>query len=370
MSIQSIIVSILSKMSSATATTAATKKVTKVTKTTKTSKSTDGSSDAINVTVDAPAPAQDASATVDFGSDEEGPTVTIEATSEVTNDKPKKRGRKTNAEKAAAEATPSQEGSVSIGSVADALSRFSALESDLQVLVEFLRKNKTPFSKSEVTDLTRHHKKTNELHSKLSDSVVSTLSSTATVAVASATAAAAGAEKSKKGFKKDGQLRKKAEHKNVDIHQVLQKYMDDHNILDALKAKDPEFATAFEERDDKRLTRPEVQQVFSHIISEMKKAYPEETKSTMMRTKKEKDGSEITVTDNTYYTVHGADVTKFLKDTSDIIKAEIAKGDVSKYNDNITTLQNGSMIDADGNIPNLISQKWHMSYINFFITRD
>ncbi len=362
-------------MSSATATTAAaTKKVTKVTKATKTSKSTVADSEAMSVSVDAvapPAPAQEAAAaTVDFGSDEEGPVVTVEATSEVTNDKPKKRGRKTNAEKAAAEATPSQEGGVGIGSVADALSRFSALESELQVLVDFLRKNKTPFSKSEVTDLTRHHKKTNELHSKLSDSVVSTLSSTASTAVASATAAAAGAEKSKKGFKKDGQPRKKAEHKNVDIHQVLQKYMDDHNIIDALKAKDPEFASAFEERDDKRLTRPEVQQVFSHIISEMKKAYPEETKSTMMRTKKEKDGSETTVTDNTYYTVHGADVTKFLKDTSAIIKAEIAKGDASKYKDNITTLQNGSMIDADGNIPTLISQKWHMSYINFFITRD
>lgn len=350
-------------MSSATATAAITKKVAKATKTTKTEKSVDVSSDT-------PAPAQVELATADFGSDDEGPTVTVQVTEELTNDKPKKRGRKTNAEKASAESesTPSQEG-VSISSVADALSRFSTLESELHLLVDFLRKNKTPFSKSEVTDLTRHHKKTNELHSKLSDSVVSTLSSTATVAVASATAAAV-AEKSKKGFKKDGQLRKKAEHKCVNIHQVLQTYMDENDIIEALKTKDPEFATAFEERDDKRLTRPEVQQVFSHIISEMKKAYPEETKSTMMRTKKEKDGSETEVTDNTYYTVHGPKVTKFLTDTSAIIKAEMANGDSSKYKDNLATLTSGSMIDTDGNIPTLISQKWHMSYINFFITRD
>jgi hypothetical protein len=334
-----------------------------------------------SIVVDA-APA--ASAAPDFGSDnEEGPTVTIEsAVDSSTNEEkpaPKKRGRKTNAEKAAAEAV-SDTGAVaaaattdSIGSVADGIARFSALESELQLLVDFLRKNKTPLSKSEVTDLMRHHKKTNELHTKLSDSVVSTLSSTATGAVAAAASAASAVEKTKKGFKKDGQPRKKAEHKLVEIHPVLQKYMADHDVINALKAKDPEFASAYDERDgdDKnRFTRPEVQQIFSHIISEMKKVHPEETKSTAKRIKKEKDGSEVEVIDNTYYTVHGPDVTNFLRDTSEIIKTEMAKGDASKFKDNITTLLSGSMVDPSGNIPNLISQKWHMSYLNFFIIRE
>jgi hypothetical protein len=74
--------------------------------------------------------------------------------------------------------------------------------------------------------------------------------------------------------------------------------------------------------------------------------------------------------DNTYYRVFGPKVTHFLRETSDIIKAEIAKGESSKYKDNIATLRSGMMIDADGNIPALISQKWHMSYINFFILRE
>jgi hypothetical protein len=102
----------------------------------------------------------------------------------------------------------------------------------------------------------------------------------------------------------------------------------------------------------------------------MKRAHPEETKSTAMRTKKEKDGSEVEVIDNTYYTVYGPNVTNFLAETSAVIKAEMDKGDASKFKDNITTLVSGSMVDANGNIPNLISQKWHMSYLNFFIVRE
>jgi hypothetical protein len=301
----------------------------------------------------------------DFGSDEETPNVSVAEPSAGG----KKRGRK--AKSAAAAASSSEDEAAAeaaapvISSVADALSRFSALENDLQLLVDYLRKSKPTFSKSEVTDLTRHHKKTNELHSKLSDSVVSTI----THGSVSAATAASG-EKTKKGFKKDGTPRKKAEHKSVDIHPVLQTYMESHKLIDVLIAKDPEFASSYAERAEKKLTRPEVQQLFSHIIAEMKREHPEETKSTMMRTKTEKDGSTVEVVDNTYYRVFGPKVTRFLRETSDIIKAEIAKGESSKYKDNIATLRSGMMIDADGNIPALISQKWHMSYINFFILRE
>ncbi len=312
--------------------------------------------------------------TPDFGSDDdEGPAVTITAEAPAAA-APKKRGRKTNAEKAAAEAAASSDAipdANAIGSVADALARFSTLESELQSLVEFLRKNKTALSKSEVNDLTKHHKKTNELHTRLSDSVVSTL--TSTVGATAAAAAASASVKPPKGFKKDGQPRKKAEHKLVNIHPVLQKYMAEHNVIDALKAKDPEFSAAYDARegDDKnRFTRTEVQQIFSHIIGEMKRAHPEETKSTAKRTKTEKDGSEVEVIDNTYYTVYGPDVTNFFVETSGIIKAEMDKGDASKYKDNIATLLSGSMVDSNGRIPNLISQKWHMSYLNFFILRE
>ncbi len=248
-----------------------------------------------------------------------------------------------------------------ISSFEDAISCFIQTEQAQEALVNYVRKiDASSLSKSEKTELVRHYKKLNTMITRLSDAIMMKL-------IQATPASKRGGGKGEKPSREsdsESEPRKKAEQKLLPIRDILSKILAKKDFMDALREKNSEFGTDYD-TSNPQLTRTDILRAYSHFIATVREKNPEDMKSTVLRTKE--DGTEVV--DNTYYTVCG-DAVKFYKELSNIIKAEMAKGDASKYSKNIEEMKTKGLIDDAGNIPKSISMKYHMSYLNFLIADE
>ncbi len=251
-----------------------------------------------------------------------------------------------------------EESNAEISSFEDAIALFGEIERAQEALFNYIRKtDPSSLIKSEKTDLARHYKKVNTFDTRLSDAIMNLL-------IKSAPASKRGAKGEKSESESEREPRKKAEQKLLPIRDILSKILAKKDFMDALREKNSEFGTDYD-TSNPQLTRTDILRAYSHFIATVREKNPEDMKSTVLRTKE--DGTEVV--DNTYYTVCG-DATKFYKELSNIIKAEMAKGDASKYSKNIEEMKTKGLIDDAGNIPKSISMKYHMSYLNFLIADE
>lgn len=300
-------------------------------------------------------------------------TVSAPAMKAAAPRKSKKNVETQNVETAAAVAAPTQNpdfgsdvedeaahaAEAEISSFEDAISRFIQTEQAQEALVNYVRKiDASSLSKSEKTELVRHYKKVNTFDTRLSDAIMNLL-------IKAAPASKRGGAKGEKSeSESEREPRKKAEQKLLPIRDILSKILAKKDFMDALREKNSEFGTDYD-TSNPQLTRTDILRAYSHFIATVREKNPEDMKSTVLRTKE--DGTEVV--DNTYYTVCG-DAVKFYKELSNIIKAEMAKGDASKYSKNIEEMKTKGLIDDAGNIPKSISMKYHMSYLNFLIADE
>lgn len=173
-----------------------------------------------------------------------------------------------------------------------------------------------------------------------------------------------------KGFKKDGQPRKKAEYPQLALHPSFKSYLETHDIVSALQSEDAEFGTEF---SDGKLHRLEIQQAFARIVKNLRAELPEEaTKSTVEKTNKKGE----TVIDNTYYRISGDNMKAFFKMIGDIIVSKSASLDgeeKTKYATKVSEMSSKGYFTAtvkDEKVtkvvfPDAICQQWQMAYFGF-----
>lgn len=173
-----------------------------------------------------------------------------------------------------------------------------------------------------------------------------------------------------KGFKKDGQPRKKAEYPQLALHPSFKSYLETHDIVSTLQSEDAEFGTEF---SDGKLHRLEIQQAFARIVKNLRAELPEEvTKSTVEKTNKKGE----TVIDNTYYCISGDKMKSFFKMIGDIIVSKSASLDgeeKTKYATKVSEMDSKGYFTAIVNndkvskvtFPDAICQQWQMAYFGF-----
>jgi hypothetical protein len=173
-----------------------------------------------------------------------------------------------------------------------------------------------------------------------------------------------------KGFKKDGQPRKKAEYPQLALHPSFKSYLETHDIVSTLQSEDAEFGTEF---SDGKLHRLEIQQAFARIIKNLRAELPEEaTKSMVEKTNKKGE----TVIDNTYYRISGDKMKAFFKMIGDIIVSKSASLDgeeKTKYATKVSEMSSKGYFTAtvkDDKVskvvfPDAICQQWQMAYFGF-----
>lgn len=173
-----------------------------------------------------------------------------------------------------------------------------------------------------------------------------------------------------KGFKKDGQPRKKAEYPQLALHPSFKSYLETHDVVTALQSEDAEFGTEF---SDGKLHRLEIQQAFARIVKNLRAELSEEdTKSTVEKTNKKGE----TVIDNTYYRISGDKMKAFFKMIGDIIVSKSASLDgeeKTKYATKVSEMTSKGYFTAtvkDDNVskvvfPDAICQQWQMAYFGF-----
>lgn len=173
-----------------------------------------------------------------------------------------------------------------------------------------------------------------------------------------------------KGFKKDGQPRKKAEYPQLALHHDFKNYLETHDVVSFLQTEDAEFGTEF---SDGKLHRLEIQQAFARIIKNLRAELPEEdTKSMVEKTNKK---GELVI-DNTYYHISGDKMKSFFRMISDIIVSKSATLDSderTKYVAKVSDMDSKGYFTAtvkDGNVskvtfPDAICQQWQMAYFGF-----
>ena len=176
--------------------------------------------------------------------------------------------------------------------------------------------------------------------------------------------------KNPKGFKKDGQPRKKADYPQLALHPDFKSYLDTHDIVSTLQSEDAEFGAEF---SDGKLHRLEIQQAFARIIKNLRAELPEEaTKSTVEKTNKKGE----TVIDNTYYRISGDKMKAFFKMIGDIIVSKSASLDgeeKTKYATKVSEMSSKGYLIAtvkENNVtnvtfPDAICQQWQMAYFGF-----
>lgn len=173
-----------------------------------------------------------------------------------------------------------------------------------------------------------------------------------------------------KGFKKDGQPRKKAEYPYLTLQPEFKSYLESHDVVTTLQSEDPEFGAEF---SDGKLHRLEIQQTFARVIKNLRAELPEEaTKSTVEKTNKKGE----TVIDNTYYRVSGDKMKAFFKMIGDTIVSKSASLDgdeKTKYATKVSEMSDKGYFTAvvkDDKVtkvtfPELICQQWQMAYFGF-----
>ena len=173
-----------------------------------------------------------------------------------------------------------------------------------------------------------------------------------------------------KGFKKDGQPRKKADYPYLTLHSDFKGYLDTHDIVTTLQSEAADFGAEF---SDGKLHRLEIQQVFARAVKNLRAELPEEaTKSTVEKTNKKGE----TVIDNTYYRISGDKMKAFFKMIGDIIVSKSASLDgeeKEKYAAKISDMVSKGYFTAvvkDNKVtkvtfPDAICQQWHMAYFGF-----
>ncbi len=173
-----------------------------------------------------------------------------------------------------------------------------------------------------------------------------------------------------KGFKKDGQPRKKAEYPQLTLHPSFKSYLETHDIVTALQSEDDEFGAEF---SDGKLHRLEIQQAFARIVKNLRAELPEEaTKSTVEKTNKKGE----TVIDNTYYRISGDKMKAFFKMIGDIIVSKSSSLDgeeQTKYATKVSEMASKGYFTAivkDDKVtkvtfPDAICQQWQMAYFGF-----
>jgi hypothetical protein len=176
--------------------------------------------------------------------------------------------------------------------------------------------------------------------------------------------------KTPKGFKKDGQPRKKAEYPQLALHPDFKSYLETHDVVSALQTEDAEFGTEF---SDGKLHRLEIQQAFARIIKNLRAELPEEaTKSMVEKTNKKGE----TVIDNTYYRISGDNMKAFFKMIGDIIVSKSSSLDgeeKTKYATKVSEMTSKGYFTAtvkDDKVskvvfPDAICQQWQMAYFGF-----
>jgi hypothetical protein len=173
-----------------------------------------------------------------------------------------------------------------------------------------------------------------------------------------------------KGFKKDGQPRKKAEYPYLALQPEFKSYLDTHNIVSTLQSEDAEFGAEF---SDGKLHRLEIQQTFARVIKNLRAELPEDaTKSTVEKTNKKGE----TVIDNTYYRISGDKMKGFFKMIGDIIVSKSASLDgeeKTKFATKVSEMSDKGYFTAivkDDKVskvtfPESICQQWQMAYFGF-----
>ncbi len=173
-----------------------------------------------------------------------------------------------------------------------------------------------------------------------------------------------------KGFKKDGQPRKKAEYPYLALHPDFKSYLETHDIVNTLQSEDDEFGAEF---SDGKLHRLEIQQAFARVIKNLRAELPEEaTKSTVEKTNKKGE----TVIDNTYYRISGDKMKAFFKMIGDIIVSKSASLDgeeKTKFATKVSEMADKGYFTAVVNddkvskvtFPESICQQWQMAYFGF-----
>ncbi len=180
--------------------------------------------------------------------------------------------------------------------------------------------------------------------------------------------------KTPKGFKKDGQPRKKAEYPYLALHPDFKSYLETHDIVTTLQseasAENEEFGVEF---SDGKLHRLEIQQAFARVIKNLRAELPEEaTKSTVEKTNKKGE----TVIDNTYYRISGDKMKAFFKMIGDIIVSKSASLDgeeKTKFATKVSEMSDKGYFTAvvkDDKVskvtfPDSICQQWQMAYFGF-----
>ncbi len=176
--------------------------------------------------------------------------------------------------------------------------------------------------------------------------------------------------KTPKGFKKDGQPRKKAEYPYLTLNSEFKSYLDTHDIVSALQSEDAEFGAEF---SNGKLHRLEIQQVFARVVKNLRAELPEDaTKSTVEKTNKKGE----TVIDNTYYRISGDKMKAFFKMIGDIIVSKSASLDgdeKTKYATKVSEMSDKGYFTAVVNsdkvtkvtFPDAICQQWQMAYFGF-----
>ncbi len=176
--------------------------------------------------------------------------------------------------------------------------------------------------------------------------------------------------KTPKGFKKDGQPRKKAEYPYLTLQPDFKSYLETHDVVNTLQSEDAEFGAEF---SDGKLHRLEIQQAFARVIKNLRAELPEEaTKSMVEKTNKKGE----TVIDNTYYRISGDKMNAFFKMIGDMIVSKSASLDgeeKTKYATKVSEMTDKGYFTAtvkDSKVtkvtfPDSICQQWHMGYFGF-----
>ncbi len=220
-----------------------------------------------------------------------------------------------------------------------------------------------------ITDMSQALSKLAEFEQSLKE-LASLISAMQTLKTETQTTSDAKSAKPPKGFKKDGQPRKKAEYPQLALHPSFKSYLETHDIVSALQSEDAEFGAEF---SDGKLHRLEIQQAFARIIKNLRAELPEEaTKSTVEKTNKKGE----TVIDNTYYRISGDNMKAFFKMIGDIIVSKSASLDgeeKTKYATKVSEMSSKGYFTAtvkDDKVskvvfPDAICQQWQMAYFGF-----